>query len=148
MILGLTGNEMAVRGGALGHFGDARRATMGTTLVERVVETGSLVIRKLGGTRAREIAIHRFLSAPSVTCGEMVETLAYRTAGACHKHIRTHAQLRFQYPHGQQDRHHETGPIPRSTRRRPIPPLTARYTKALNSRAVATRSPPPRRGLS
>ena len=51
--------------------------------MERVVETGSLVIRKLGGTRAREIVIHRFLSAPSVTCGEMVETLAHRTAGAC-----------------------------------------------------------------
>ena len=50
---------------------------------ERVVETGSLVIRKLGGTRAREITIHRFLSAPSVTCGEMVETLAHRTAAAC-----------------------------------------------------------------
>ena len=83
MILGLTGNEMAVRDGALGYFGDTRRAAMGTTLVERVVETGSLVIRKLGGTRAREIAIHRFLSAPSVTCGEMVETLAYRTAAAC-----------------------------------------------------------------
>ena len=74
---------MAVRDGALGYFGDTRRAAMGTTLVERVVETGSLVIRKLGGTRAREIAIHRFLSAPSVTCGEMVETLAYRTAAAC-----------------------------------------------------------------
>lgn len=43
----------------------------------------SLVIRKLGGTRARDIAIHRFLSAPSVTCGEMVETLAHRTAAAC-----------------------------------------------------------------
>ncbi|HQT89634.1 MAG TPA: transposase, partial [Acidiphilium sp.] len=70
---------MAVRGGTLGHFGDARRATMGTTLVERVVETGSLVIRKLGGTRAREIAIHRFLSAPSVTCGEMVETVKSRS---------------------------------------------------------------------
>jgi hypothetical protein len=83
MILEFTGNEMAVRGGALGHFGDARRAAMGTRLVERVVETGSLVIRKLGGTRAREIAIHRLLSAPSVTCGEMVETLAHRTAAAC-----------------------------------------------------------------
>ncbi|MBU6355834.1 MAG: IS4 family transposase [Rhodospirillales bacterium] len=73
---------MPVRAGALGHFGDARRAAIGSTLVERVVETGSLVIRKLGGTRAREIAIHRFLSAPSVTCGEMVETLAHRTAAA------------------------------------------------------------------
>ena len=74
---------VAVRAGALGHFGDARRAAVGNMLVERVVETGSLVIRKLGGTRAREIAIHRFLSAPSVTCGEMVETLAHRTAAAC-----------------------------------------------------------------
>ena len=61
MISAVMGNEMAVRGGALGHFGDARRAAIGNTLVERVVETGSLVIRKLGGTRAREIAIHRFL---------------------------------------------------------------------------------------
>ena len=75
---------MPFRAGSLGHFGDARRAAIGSTLVERVVETGSLVIRKLGGTRAREIAIHRFLSAPSVTCGEMVETLAHRTASACH----------------------------------------------------------------
>ncbi len=83
MIFVAMGNEMAVRAGALGHFGDARRAAIGSTLVERVVETGSLVIRKLGGTRAREIAIHRFLSAPSVTCGEMVETLAHRTAAAC-----------------------------------------------------------------
>ena len=46
---------MPFRAGALGHFGDARRAAIGSTLVERVVETGSLVIRKLGGTRAREI---------------------------------------------------------------------------------------------
>ena len=83
MILRLMEKVVAVRAGALGHFGDARRAAMGSTLVERVVETGSLLIRKLGGTRAREIAIHRFLSAPSVTCAEMVETLADRTAAAC-----------------------------------------------------------------
>lgn len=71
------------RGGELGHFGDARRAAIGSTLIERVMETGSLVIRKLGRGRAGEIAIHRFLSAPSVTCGEMVETVATRTAAAC-----------------------------------------------------------------
>ena len=47
------------------------------------MDTGSLVIRKLGCDRAGEIAIHRFLSAPSVTCGEMVATLAARTAAAC-----------------------------------------------------------------
>jgi hypothetical protein len=56
---------------------------MGTTLIERVMETGSLVIRKLGCDRAGEVAIHRFLSAPSVTTAEMVETLAARTVAAC-----------------------------------------------------------------
>ena len=69
--------------GALGHFGDARRAAVGSTLLERVMETGSLVIRKLGGDRAGEMAIHRFLSAASVSTAEMIETLAARTAAAC-----------------------------------------------------------------
>src|SRR5664279_4509001 len=74
---------MEQQGGELGHFGDARRAAMGSILIERVVETGTLVVRKLGRDRAGEVAIHRFLSAPSVTTGEMVETLAARTASAC-----------------------------------------------------------------
>jgi len=74
---------MRRQGGELGQFGDARRAAMGSTLIERVMQTGSLVLRKLGGDRAGEIAIHRFLSAASVTTGEMVETLASRTAAAC-----------------------------------------------------------------
>src|ERR1700712_5839274 len=42
--------------------GPARRAAVGTELIERVAATGSLVIRKLGETRAGELAIHRFLS--------------------------------------------------------------------------------------
>jgi hypothetical protein len=71
------------QGGELGHFGDARRAAVGSMLVERVMQTGSLVIRKLGRDRAGEIAIHRFLSAPSATTSEMVATLASRTAAAC-----------------------------------------------------------------
>ncbi len=70
---------MVERAGALGYFGDARRAAVGTALIERVSATGSLVIRKLGETRAGELAIHRFLSAPSVTCTEMLGTLAGRT---------------------------------------------------------------------
>ena len=74
---------MVSREGALGGFGDIRRAAMGTRLIEWVMETGSLVFRKLGRDRAGEIAIHRFLSAASVTCGEMVATLATRTAAAC-----------------------------------------------------------------
>ena len=74
---------MALRIGELGHFGDARRAAMGSTLIERGMETGSLVIRKLGRDRAGELAIHRLLSAPSVTTVEIVQTLAGRTAAAC-----------------------------------------------------------------
>jgi len=74
---------MAKSSGQLGEFGDARRASVGDRLLERVVETGSLVIRTLGGDRAGEIAIHRFLSAPSVSCKEMVETLSRNTASAC-----------------------------------------------------------------
>jgi len=70
------------RAGTLGYFGDARRAAVGTDLIERVTATGSLVIRKLGGTRAGELAIHRFLAAPSVTCPEMLETLSGRTLAA------------------------------------------------------------------
>src|ERR1039458_1908454 len=73
---------MVERVGALGYFGDARRAAVGTELLERVTATGSLVIRKLGETRAGELAIHRFLSAPSVTCNEMLGTLAGRTVAA------------------------------------------------------------------
>jgi hypothetical protein len=73
---------MVERVGALGYFGDARRAAVGTELLERVTATGSLVIRKLGETRAGELAIHRFLAAPSVTCNEMLETLAGRTVAA------------------------------------------------------------------
>ena len=74
---------MQRQSGELGHFGDARRAAMGSTLIERVMETGSLVIRKLGRDRAGEMAIHRFLSAASVSTGEMVATLATRTVAAC-----------------------------------------------------------------
>src|SRR5258707_10787468 len=73
---------MVERTGALGYFGDVRRAAVGTELIERVTATGSLVIRKLGETRAGELAIHRFLSAPSVTCREMLQTLTERTVTA------------------------------------------------------------------
>jgi hypothetical protein len=69
--------------GALGYFGDARRAAVGTELIDRVVATGSLVIRKLGVDRAGEMAIHRFLSAPSVSCAEMLQTLGARSVAAC-----------------------------------------------------------------
>jgi hypothetical protein len=67
----------------IGEFGDARRAARGAWLFERIVATGSLVLRKIGGDRAGEIAAHRFLDSPQVSAGEIVETLARRTAQAC-----------------------------------------------------------------
>ena len=79
---------MVEQAGALGYFGDARRAAVGTELLERVTASGSLVIRKLGATRAGELAIHRFLSAPSVSCREMLATLAGSTlATSARRHI-------------------------------------------------------------
>jgi len=83
MCLSRFGVFMERKCGELGYFGDARRAAMGTNVIERVMETGSLVIRKLGCDRAGEMAIHRFLKAPSVTTEEMIETLAASTAAAC-----------------------------------------------------------------
>ena len=77
-----------MQAGILGYFGDKRRAAAGSRLVERVMETGSLVVRKFGKTRAGEMSFHRFLSAPSVATTEMVETLAARTTAACQgRHI-------------------------------------------------------------
>ncbi len=77
-----------MQAGVLGYFGDKRRAATGSRLIERVMETGSLVVRKLGKTRAGEMSFHRFLSAPSVATTEMVETLAARTTEACQgRHI-------------------------------------------------------------
>jgi hypothetical protein len=69
-------------GGSIGAFGDARRAARGAWLFDRIVATGSLVLRKIGGDRAGEIAAHRFLDSPQVSAGEIIETLARRTAEA------------------------------------------------------------------
>jgi hypothetical protein len=63
-------------------FGDVRVAERADWLLERIVRTGSLVLRKLGETRAGEIAIQRFLSSPYVTVDGLVETVAGRTARA------------------------------------------------------------------
>lgn len=85
MILSLMGRVVSERVDASGHCGDARRAAIGSTLVERVVEPGLLVVHKLGGTRPRDTVIQRLLSAPSVTCTEMVGGKHWgdRTAAAC-----------------------------------------------------------------
>jgi Transposase DDE domain len=71
------------KGFRIGFFGDVRREESGATLFERVVETGSLVLRQVGGSRAGEMAAHRFLSSAHVTPEEILAVAAARTALAC-----------------------------------------------------------------
>ena len=68
---------------SVGFFGDPRRAERGALIFERIVASGSLTIRKIGESRAGEMGVHRFLSAPEVTEREILATLAARTAAAC-----------------------------------------------------------------
>jgi hypothetical protein len=67
----------------IGGFKDARRAARGAWIFDRIVSTGSLVVRKIGGDRSGEIAVHRFLSSPEVTASEIVETVGVRTGEQC-----------------------------------------------------------------
>ena len=69
-------------GGAMG-YGDVRVADRADWVIERVAATGSLVLRKIGESRAGEMAVHRLLSSPYVSVDRIVETLANRTAQQC-----------------------------------------------------------------
>jgi hypothetical protein len=73
----------SVLGGLRMCFGDIRIAERADWLIERVATAGTLVLRKLGETRAGEKAAHRFLSSPYVSVDRIVETLAARTAAQC-----------------------------------------------------------------
>ncbi len=64
-------------------YGDIRVAHRADWLIERIAATGSVVVRKLGASRAGEMAIHRFLSSPYVSVEGIVESLAARTAEHC-----------------------------------------------------------------
>jgi hypothetical protein len=70
-------------GGGLAMFRDIRVAERADWLIDRVAATGSLVLRKLGASRAGEKAVHRFLSSPYVCVDAIVETMAVRTATQC-----------------------------------------------------------------
>ncbi len=67
----------------IGRFGDRRLADRGAWLFDRIVSTGSLVVRTIGGDRAGEIAVHRFLSSPEVTAAEIIQTVGVRTGEQC-----------------------------------------------------------------
>jgi len=64
-------------------YGDIRVADRADWLIERVATAGTLVLRRVGETRAGEVAVHRFLSLPYVSVENIVETLAARTAVQC-----------------------------------------------------------------
>ena len=67
----------------IGYFGDVRREQTGATLLQRVVATGSLVLRQIGGDRAGELSANRFLGSARVTPEEILATVGRRTAAAC-----------------------------------------------------------------
>src|SRR5260370_28091986 len=67
----------------IGYFGDARRQRAGAALCERVVETGSLVLRHVGSDRRGEVSAQRFLASRGVTHQAILVTAGQRTASAC-----------------------------------------------------------------
>jgi len=64
-------------------FGDIRVARRADWLIDRVAALGTLVLRRIGETRAGEMAVRRFLSSPYVSVDMIVQTLAARTAKQC-----------------------------------------------------------------
>jgi len=67
----------------IGYFGDVRRQRVGAALCERVVETGSLVLRRVGSDRRGEMSAQRFLASRDVTHQEILATAGQRTASVC-----------------------------------------------------------------
>jgi hypothetical protein len=63
--------------------GDVRSEARGAWLFDRIVATGSLVLRRATGTRAGEVAAQRYLGSPHVTPQVVVGAFAARAAQAC-----------------------------------------------------------------
>ncbi len=63
--------------------GDVRLSARGDWLMDRIVATGSLVLRHVGGDRAGEVACHRFLDNAKVDASVILDELSWRTASAC-----------------------------------------------------------------
>src|SRR5260221_8262051 len=64
-------------------FGDIRVEDRCEWVLGRIVATGSLHPRRIGGTRGGGNAVHRFLSSPSAFVGEILTTAAARPAARC-----------------------------------------------------------------
>jgi hypothetical protein len=64
-------------------FDDVRLSRRAERLCEALVATGSVVLRRIGGNRAGEIAAHRFLDNERVSPQAILDTLRARTTRAC-----------------------------------------------------------------
>jgi hypothetical protein len=62
---------------------DPRVEARGVHLFERIVETGTLVLRTVAGSRAGEVAAQRWLSSPQITTAQILEASSFRTVSAC-----------------------------------------------------------------
>lgn len=62
---------------------DPRVEARGVHLFERMVATGTVVLRTLGGSRAGEVAAQRWLSSPRMTTEQILEASSVRTVSAC-----------------------------------------------------------------
>ena len=64
-------------------LGDARRDGRAAWMLDRIVATGSLVLREIGGTRSGEMGAHRLLSSDDVDATALLAPHVARTAAAC-----------------------------------------------------------------
>ena len=64
-------------------LGDARRDERAAWMLDRIVATGSLVLRAIGGTRSGEMGAHRLLSSEDVDATALLAPHVARTAAAC-----------------------------------------------------------------
>lgn len=63
--------------------GDCRIVSRAERMADDIVRSGSLVVRKLAGTRAAEVAAHRLLGSPRVTPETLLSRAGRRTGQAC-----------------------------------------------------------------
>jgi hypothetical protein len=64
-------------------LGDARRDERAAWMFDRIVRSGSLVLREIGGTRSGEVGAHRLLSSEDVDPDALLVPHVARTVEAC-----------------------------------------------------------------
>ncbi len=67
----------------MGIFGDVRLDYRFDWIMDRIVSTGSVVLRRFGQDRAGELAAHRFLDNARISVDEIISSLSERTGERC-----------------------------------------------------------------